>query len=193
MGLESFFIKILPLDSVQTCMEDIGCQGVMTKDRVLALKWNKIITRYGKIVQTISEKEGYFKYVINDCVDFYLEKSIGGGYYINLIGCFSCYDKSLSEIVDLLQIIALQVGDRIQVYICGEFVCFDSTNIEIIKNKIISRYRNKYQEFKKIFSKEKLCSPSNFHYTCILCDSYFAKKMILCWKRVSMAFKKLFR
>jgi len=154
MGMESFFITILP-ENMDFCFSD-GLRSVCGNSNILELDWETILKS-----NNFSVSKNDTKFILDDCLEMDIEKSNSGSAYIILRGCFACFDECILEMENFVALILNLTDKKIKIDILGEFVKLEKASLDdVIRNS----YKDKKNTFIHNFGNIRLhVSPSRFY------------------------------
>ena len=164
MGMESFFVLIVP-EKVQNRKHvwEINSRSFSAHSYVIQ---NTDILDYWKDAQNSEVWTQYSQNeehrIANHCVDVYCKQTDGGGYYLELIGCMSCFENSITCMYHVIQNIYCVLSSA-QVIIGKHEVPLSSLEFELFYKMIQEVYEQKHIAFQKEISNQKnVCAPSEF-------------------------------
>ena len=152
MGIESFFITILP-ENTNFCFSN-NIRSVQGNNNSFELNWEEIL-KENKL--SIIKKEEYI--IIDNCIEMDLRNGTESTYIV-LRGCFSCFDESVKKMGYIIECISNLDTVKIKIDILGEIFYFDKSRFN---NIIYNAYNKKYKAFKHNYGDVILSvSPSGF-------------------------------
>ena len=173
MGMESFFISVFPKNMTVDFVN--GMRKINGIDKRYDLDWNKELrTRLYDVV------DDHNCYIVDSCIEFYINETSQGGIQIDLIGCLSCYTYALEKMDKLIKDIGIITNSTPYVFACGDVFEYDENDFI---TRVENGYNTKKEAFNKMFTNEIfIVYPKDFY-------NYFdSKKSII--QGISKSFKK---
>ena len=153
MGMESFFVTLLPRD-MEFCFQD-NIRIICGKSDIFEVDWETLLSNRNF---TIRKKESFL--ILNDCIEIQIVRDREISPYIILSGCFSCFSESVKEICSIIDFISNVVNKDFRVDVLGN----THELSENIGSVIYDAYREKYDAFKYTFGNIKLIAPPSRFY-----------------------------
>mgnify|MGYP000377407454 CR=1 FL=1 len=154
MGMESFFVTILPEDMEFSFLD--GMRSVCGSSDILERDWEVILKNWSF---SLSKRESY--YILDNCIEMEIERNKENSAYIVLRGCFSCFDESINKMSYLINYISKLANGKITIDILGENVKWQQ---DILKRIIYNSYMEKNNAFNTNFGNVKLFVPPSRFY-----------------------------
>lgn len=153
MGMESFFVTLIPRD-MRLCHEN-NIRIICGKSDIFETDWEAILSTGGYSICKIESC-----LILNDCVEMQILRNRESSSYIILSGCLSCFNESVKEMCSLIDYISNVVNKDFKIDVLGNIYELN----ENISSVIYEAYREKHSAFKHTFGNIKLrVPPSRFY------------------------------
>ncbi len=139
MGMESFFVNVLPMD-MEIHMSD-GIGYIKGDSKIYELDWKNKLTLKSYYLLELLDKQKF--YVIDDYIELYVEQTSENGTYLTIVGGFYCFTYALKLMNRLIKDIYDITKQVPKIFACGEVFKYN-------ENKFIDIITDGYNEKNKI-------------------------------------------
>ena len=151
MGMESFFVSILS-NKMSIIYNDT--REIIGYDERFNQNWSEVLMKDF----ILKQEDDYI--LVNNLIEFHIEKTVHGGIYISLIGCLSCIDEASSEMDRIITKISNIINGIPDVFIFGTVYPYDEKNFMTI---LKTNYGEKKKAFDLMYPERIVICPSKFY------------------------------
>ena len=151
MGMESFFVSVL---SSEMSLEYKVTREVIGYDEQFNQNWFQVLMKDF----ALKKEENYI--LVNNLIEFHVEKTFQGGIYISLVGCLSCIEEASGEMDKIITKISNVILGIPNVFIFGNIYPYDEKNFMTI---LKSNYGEKKKKLDLMYPERIVICPSKFY------------------------------
>ncbi len=151
MGMESFFVSVL---SSKMSLEYNDTREVIGYDEQFNQNWFQMLIKDF----VLKQEDNYI--LVNNLIEFHVEKTLQGGIYISLVGCLSCIEEASSEMDKIITKISIVILGIPNVFIFGNIYPYDEKKLY---DNIKINYGEKKKKLDLMYPERIVICPSKFY------------------------------